>query len=361
MAGDTTCRTARSSERVVPISTTDDSALPTAADTTATRPTRLTQGAPGRLHRAVPQPPTGRAAVTEIIEHPARIDAPDDEPRAHLALADAVAVVSATALALLDDDADPGPAAPPWRPDAELDQRLAGLLRFGLQPSSDLRFHVSVYGIDTEREYIAFRARPDGARPDAPRLGDRADALRGHRRDPCGTCGTMLAEFDGDLIGFTATPPPDVPGATIGVGPPRPLDRLPESFHLACRAVDSASAFGLTGRHSIESLGLLPTILADRDVGDALRERYLTPLAGLESSDKVLTTLRAYFECGMRVERAAKVLYMHANTVRYRIARFEAATGASLRDPVTAMEVWWSLRHAELRRPGGVPATGGAA
>jgi len=35
--------------------------------------------------------------------------------------------------------------------------------------------------------------------------------------------------------------------------------------------------------------------------------------------------------------------------MRYRLGRFEELTGASLRDPVAAFEVWWALERASLR------------
>ena len=51
----------------------------------------------------------------------------------------------------------------------------------------------------------------------------------------------------------------------------------------------------------------------------------------------------------MHVERTAERLFVHQNTVRYRLARFEELTGASLRDPKVAFEVWWALERAAMR------------
>jgi DNA-binding PucR family transcriptional regulator len=59
----------------------------------------------------------------------------------------------------------------------------------------------------------------------------------------------------------------------------------------------------------------------------------------------LIASLRAYFECGMHFERAAARLFVHQNTLRYRIGRFEAITGASLREPTVAFEVWWALER----------------
>jgi DNA-binding PucR family transcriptional regulator len=50
----------------------------------------------------------------------------------------------------------------------------------------------------------------------------------------------------------------------------------------------------------------------------------------------------------MNVDRTAEHIYVHPNTVRYRINRFEEITGAHLRDARTAFEVWWALEHTAL-------------
>jgi DNA-binding PucR family transcriptional regulator len=88
---------------------------------------------------------------------------------------------------------------------------------------------------------------------------------------------------------------------------------------------------------------VLPAIVADRAVGDALVRRYLEPLAG--SQAEIAASLRALFECDMHIERAAEQLFVHPNTLRYRVGRFEEITGANLRSTQTALEVWWALQR----------------
>jgi DNA-binding PucR family transcriptional regulator len=105
----------------------------------------------------------------------------------------------------------------------------------------------------------------------------------------------------------------------------------------------------MTGVHDVPSLGLRAAVAADADVGDALCARYLEPLAGGSSAGELRATLRAYLACGMHVERTAERLFVHQNTVRYRLARFEELTGASLREPEVAFEVWWALERAAMR------------
>jgi DNA-binding PucR family transcriptional regulator len=50
----------------------------------------------------------------------------------------------------------------------------------------------------------------------------------------------------------------------------------------------------------------------------------------------------------MRVEATAKAMFVHANTLRYRLKRFEELTRCDLKDPDRRMEVWWALEKARL-------------
>jgi DNA-binding PucR family transcriptional regulator len=156
--------------------------------------------------------------------------------------------------------------------------------------------------------------------------------------------------IDDDLAGFLLAAPMGEIAFAVGVGPPRPVDRLPESFDLASRALATMRAFGLTGVNDLDALGVLPAIVADRAVGDALLRRYLEPLAA--SQAEIAASLRVLFECDMHVERAAEKLFVHPNTLRYRIGRFEEITGANLRSPRSALEVWWALQRDAIRTRG---------
>jgi hypothetical protein len=237
-------------------------------------------------------------------------------------------------------------AAAHRRTELELAQReqqhRADLVRgvlFGTLAPGDVRGQLESYGLDPGREYIAVRARP-ADRSIEHVLGFH-DA-RQHRRG-------LSAIVDGDLAGLLRERPTGVPQGIVGIGPPRTLDRLAESFRLATRALVTAAAFGLTGTFDVGQLGLRPAIVADADVGDALWRRYLNPLGATRSAAELTASLRAYFESDLHVERAADRLFVHPNTLRYRLGRFEELTGASLRDPVVAFEVWWALEWASLR------------
>ncbi len=222
-------------------------------------------------------------------------------------------------------------------------ERRAEVVREALQGTISpvvVRAHAESCGIDITREYVAIRAEAS-----AEQRTERERRLGFHGaltpREGLG------ATIDDDLAGFLLRVPPGELDFAVGVGPPRPVERLQESFELATRALATMRAFGISGAKDLPALGVLPAIVADRAVGDALVRRYLDPLAG--SQAEIAASLRVLLECDMHVERAAEQLFVHPNTLRYRIGRFEEITGANLRSPVSAFEVWWALQRDAIR------------
>lgn len=228
---------------------------------------------------------------------------------------------------------------------AEEEQRVAFLrgALAGSIPVAELRVQAEANGLDPAGKYVAVRAR----------LGDDAPAhkleqllglhLAGQRRRG------LSAAIDGGLAGLLSEPPPvDIDGV-LGFGPAMPLERLSESYRLASRALMTAQSCGLRGAYDISSLGLRTAVVMDKDIGESLRHRYIEPLEEGGSACELMATLRAYLTCGLHVERAATRLFVHQNTVRYRLARFEELTGRSLRDTEALFEVWWALEFSAMR------------
>ena len=209
---------------------------------------------------------------------------------------------------------------------------LAVLL--GTIDAAELSRESSEYGLDPEREYVAFRARAlDGGPP--PRRVAGGDGL--------------TTAIDHDLVGLGTERATPLPGVAVGVGPPARLAALPGAFAMASRALQTALAFGEEGVFSLADLSIRPAILADDALGDAFTDRHLEPLAALGRLGAELEdTLRAWFDHEMHVEDTARALHLHANTLRHRLRRFEEATGASLRRPGDLIELWWALERRRL-------------
>jgi hypothetical protein len=216
---------------------------------------------------------------------------------------------------------------------------VRGIL-FGTLAPAAARVQAATYGLDPQGPYCAVRARPSAdvsVRSLEYQLGV-ADAA-GPRRG-------LAALLDGDLAGFVLSPVPRRVAVAVGIGPPAPLAELENSFRLATRALESATAAALTGPISIDQLGLLPAVIADRDVGNEIVRRMIRPVLDQgKPGITLIDTVARYLENDLRLELTAAQMFLHVNTVRYRLRRFEELTGTSLRHVDDLVQVWWALRR----------------
>jgi DNA-binding PucR family transcriptional regulator len=81
-------------------------------------------------------------------------------------------------------------------------------------------------------------------------------------------------------------------------------------------------------------------------------EVVLGSLNRLPDEDRALLvgTLRTWLACGGSVDTAAKTLFCHPNTVRYRLNRVTEHTGRSLTDPRAVTELTLALQADYLGR-----------
>jgi DNA-binding PucR family transcriptional regulator len=209
----------------------------------------------------------------------------------------------------------------------------------GTLDAAELRRDSGTFGLDADREFIAFRARDTApARPQSHRV---AVALAGDDG--------LVMSLDRDLAGIATRAPGSLAGIVVGIGPAARLEALPAAFAMASRALQTAVAFGQEGAFSLADLSIRPAIVADEVLGDAFAARYLEPLAGLgRLGTELEDTLRTWFDQGMRVDDTARALHVHPNTLRHRLRRFEETTGTTLRDPRHMVELWWALERRRL-------------
>ena len=90
----------------------------------------------------------------------------------------------------------------------------------------------------------------------------------------------------------------------------------------------------------------------DRDVR-ARVDRYLAPLA---DHPGLTETVVMYLACSQDVGAAAERLFVHPNTVRYRLSKVDDLFGGSIRDSASLANLYLALRddvHAAVRPPSG--------
>ncbi len=135
---------------------------------------------------------------------------------------------------------------------------------------------------------------------------------------------------------------------------PAAVGSLRRSFHEARCALEAAALSN--GRSplvaSYRDLGAFQLLLSLQD-DEALRlycDSVLGPLedASGEYGDELIRSLEAYIEQNGQWEKAARELYCHRHTLRYRIRRVEQLTGRDLSSARDRIEFWLALRAREL-------------
>jgi PucR family transcriptional regulator, purine catabolism regulatory protein len=130
---------------------------------------------------------------------------------------------------------------------------------------------------------------------------------------------------------------------------------LRRTFHEARCALEAMTlANGHANGRVVASwrdLGAFQLLLSVQD-DQALRlycDSVLGPLEGeAEYGDELIRSLEAFIEQNGQWERAARTLYCHRHTLRYRIRRVEELTGRDLSSARDRIEFWLALRGREL-------------
>jgi PucR family transcriptional regulator, purine catabolism regulatory protein len=136
---------------------------------------------------------------------------------------------------------------------------------------------------------------------------------------------------------------------------------LRRAFHEARCALEAQALAGAAdadgeGRPRLlatfRDLGSFQLLLSLQD-DDALRLFCDSILAPIEDGEgayggELMRSLEAFIECNGQWERAARQLYCHRHTLRYRIRRVEELTGRSLDSARDRIDFWLALRGREL-------------
>ncbi|MCH8559483.1 MULTISPECIES: PucR family transcriptional regulator [unclassified Nesterenkonia] len=149
------------------------------------------------------------------------------------------------------------------------------------------------------------------------------------------------------LVGILIGEPPlsaEPDRLTLGLGPAVTLEGLPRSFESASTALRAAAAVGQTGVVDLERLSWRAGVHASPEVTALLQERHLQPLAEAGTfGEHVLEAVDAYLRHRLSIPLAARSIPVHANTLRYRLQRFQEMVGADLGDLDTLVELSWAL------------------
>ena len=163
--------------------------------------------------------------------------------------------------------------------------------------------------------------------------GDRLVVVLGGATDPLAVTEKLIAVFgDGPVV----------------VGPAVPtLDEAPESARAALAGYRAAPAWPASPR-PVEAGDLLPerALAGDPEARRALRHEVYAPL--VRAGGELLDTLDMFFAAGGVLESTARALFVHPNTVRYRLRRIGEVTGFAPLTPRDAFVLRLALTIGRL-------------
>ena len=118
------------------------------------------------------------------------------------------------------------------------------------------------------------------------------------------------------------------------------------------RATSGSNGSGPPLLATYRDLGSFQLLLSLQD-DDALRlfcDSILSPIEEGEGAygGELMRSLESFIECNGQWEKAARQLYCHRHTLRYRIRRVEELTGRSLDSARDRIDFWLALRGREL-------------
>jgi PucR family transcriptional regulator, purine catabolism regulatory protein len=150
-----------------------------------------------------------------------------------------------------------------------------------------------------------------------------------------------------------------------GAGRAVPAGRAREAYHEARCALEARELGAPANGNGRNGTGH-PAVATYRDLGsfqlllslqdsDALRlfcESLLGPIEHGEGhyGGELMRSLEAFIECNGQWESAARRLYCHRHTLRYRIRKVEELTGRDLGSARDRIEFWLALRGREIVR-----------
>ena len=140
-------------------------------------------------------------------------------------------------------------------------------------------------------------------------------------------------------------------GASVGMSRAHDgLAKLAVSYTEAREAVEIAVGTGVRGRVVAFDEVLIDSIVRSSRHADRILEDTIGPLLryDAEKQAELVHTLRAYVDAGFNLTKSADLLFVHPNTVVYRLRRIKELSGRDPHSPDDLLLLYLGLKLAEL-------------
>ncbi|WP_370111952.1 PucR family transcriptional regulator [Streptacidiphilus sp. MAP12-33] len=230
----------------------------------------------------------------------------------------------------------------------ETDRRRSALVAAlvdGPPPGSDTVWEIArMLGFPFEGTFLLVTAESHSAgEPPLPGLDVRCQAIDvafAWRAEPGHEIGVLSLPARG-AAGPVLDAVRAAAGGRVGVSPAYTrLDQTPRSLRYAQVALESLPA-GTSGVRQLEDTPLTEMVMNNLETTRRAVNRILGGVLSLPENDRttLLATARAWLEAHGSAAEAARALYCHENTVRYRMRRLEEYLRGSLDNPEIVAEL----------------------
>jgi purine catabolism regulator len=258
----------------------------------------------------------------------------------------------------------------------ETEKRLKGdLLTALLQEdlsSRDAHLWVQTMGLDLTQAHTALRFSWDGPTPPSRRrletLVNGEVAKQGLKVivnplslevvcfcqvSPEAARPDLALSFGQAILDQAALEFPEVP-ARCGVGiPAAELNGWRSSFRQAGQALEMARRLGKKTPLYFPDLSVYRLLLQIEHNPEmmAFQEEILGPLLAYEGGEELIRTLESFFDHNGNLSQAAEALFIHRNTILYRMERIAKISGLDLNNTDTRLAAHLALRIYRMMRP----------
>ena len=113
--------------------------------------------------------------------------------------------------------------------------------------------------------------------------------------------------------------------------------------HFLTLSKDAKTVFGYTNQPVVTYVDAIPYLLVDQTKPELREEISTSILQEYLGDEDTLKMLDTFFQCNLNISETAKELYMHRNSLQYRLDRFLERTGIDVRQFQQAMPVYLAM------------------